>query len=165
MTHFSGYQLCGYPPFFKNQTDNSETKLLRQIVKGKYQFHENFWAHISEEAKHFVSRLMCSDPRLRLTVEEAVNHPWIVRHKGWRGRDSGLWVLLKSIVVILLMFSIFALYFLLLSGYFDIEDHFMARFWNTARSLKVNTSEFLNNIYTSALSLPMSLINVKILTF
>ena len=109
--------------------------------------------------QHFVSRLMCSDPRLRLTVEEAINHPWIVRYKGWRSRDSGLWVLVKSIVVIFLMFSILALYFLLLSGYFDIEDHFMARFWNTARTLRINTSECLNNIYTSVLSLPMSFLN------
>ena len=102
---------------------------------------------------------MCSDPRLRLTVEEAINHPWIVRYKGWRSRDSGLWVLVKSIVVIFAMFSIFALYFLLLSGYFDIEDHFMARFWNTARTLRINTSECFNNIYTSVLSLPMSFLN------
>ena len=63
--------LCGYPPFFKNQQDKSESKLLRQIVKGRYHFHDNFWGHISEEAKHFVSRLMCADPKLRLTAEEA----------------------------------------------------------------------------------------------
>jgi len=152
--------LSGYPPFFKNQQDKSETKLLRQIVKGKYQFHDNFWGHISEEAKHFVSRLMCSDPKLRLTVEEAINHPWIVRYKGWRCRDSGLWVLAKSALVMLVMFSIFVLYFLMLSGYFDIEDHFFARFWHAVCSLKVNTTDFLNNIYSSVLSAPTSLIDV-----
>jgi len=146
--------LCGYPPFFKNQQDKSETKLLRQIVRGKYQFHDNFWGHISEDAKHFVSRLMCSDPKLRLTVEEAINHPWIVRYKGWRSRDSGLWILLKSCVVIVLMFSIFALYFLMLSGYFDIEDHFICRVWQAACSIKAATSGVLSNILSSILRAP-----------
>ena len=146
--------LCGYPPFFKNHQDKSETKLLRQIVRGKYQFHDNFWGHISEDAKHFVSRLMCSDPKLRLTVEEAINHPWIVRYKGWKSRDSGLWILLKSCVVIVLMFSIFALYFLMLSGYFDIEDHFICRVWQAACSIKAATSGVLSNILSSILRAP-----------
>ena len=152
--------LCGYPPFFKNQQDKSESKLLRQIVKGRYHFHDNFWGHISEEAKHFVSRLMCADPKLRLTAEEAISHPWIVRYKSWRGRDSALWVMLKSVVVLLVMFSIFALYFLVLSGYFDIEDHLLSRASKAASHVKVSSSGFFSNILSSILHVPMSLVDV-----
>ena len=124
--------LCGYPPFFKGSEDKSETKLLRQIVRGKYRFHENFWGHISEDAKHFVSRLMCSDPRLRLTVEEALVHPWIIKNKSWKYRDSGLYILLKTLIMITLFFTVLTLYFFILSGYFeiDIQDHFSSRLYH-----------------------------------
>ena len=120
--------LCGYPPFFKNSEDKSEVKLLRQIVRGKYKFHDNFWSHISNDAKHFVSRLMCTDPRLRLTVEEALNHPWIVQHRSWNYRDSGLFILLKSLLIILFFCAILIMYFMVLSGFFDVHDHFLSRF-------------------------------------
>ena len=123
--------LCGYPPFFRDSQDKSETKLLRQIVRGKYKFHENFWGHVSEDAKHFVSRMMCSDPRLRLTVEEALCHPWIIKNKSWRHRDSGIIIILKSLLIIVFFSAVLALYFLILSGYFDLQDHVFMRFNQT----------------------------------
>jgi len=120
--------LCGYPPFFKDSDDKSETKLLRLIVKGKYKFHENFWGHISEDAKHFVSRLMNSDPRLRFNVEEALCHPWLVKNRSWNFGDSGLAIIFKSLMIIVLICAVFAMYFLILSGYFDIQDQLLMRF-------------------------------------
>ena len=119
--------LCGYPPFFKDSGDRSETRLLRKIVRGKYKFHDNFWSHVSEDAKHFVSRLMCADPRLRLTVEEALCHPWIVKNRTWSYKDSCIFILFKSILIILTFCAILSLYFIMLSGYFDVEDHLLSR--------------------------------------
>ena len=123
--------LCGYPPFFKESGDKSETKLLRMIVRGKYKFHDNFWSHVSAEAKHFVSRLMCADPRLRLTVEEALCHPWIVKNRSWNYRDSWLCIVIQSLLYILIFSAVLSLYFIMLTGYFDMQDHLLSRLFQT----------------------------------
>ena len=70
--------LCGFPPFLTDTEEKSETDLLRQIVNGDFNFHADFWDHISEKAKDFVASLLCKDPTLRMTVEEALSHPWIL---------------------------------------------------------------------------------------
>merc|ERR1719384_1931667 len=123
--------LCGYPPFFKDSGDRSETRLLRKIVRGKYKFHDNFWSHVSEDAKHFVSRLMCADPRLRLTVEEALVHPWIIKNQSWNYKDSWLCILIQSLMYILIFTAVLSLYFIMLTGYFDMQDHLLSRLFQT----------------------------------
>lgn len=35
------------------------------------------WNHISESAKDLVRLMLAKDPNNRLTVEEALEHPWI----------------------------------------------------------------------------------------
>ena len=61
-----------------NKTHNQ----VKSYNRGKYKFHENFWDDISIEAKDFVRRLMNVNPSKRLTVEEAMKHPWIIRYTG-----------------------------------------------------------------------------------
>jgi calcium/calmodulin-dependent protein kinase I len=127
--------LCGYPPFFKDSEEKSETALLRQIVRGKYKFHANFWDHISEEGRNFVSRLMCPDPRLRITVEEALNHPWIVKCNKQNYKESAAFIFLQSFLIFVTICAIFSLYFFILSGYFDIESHFLCWLWEAGSSM------------------------------
>ena len=148
--------LCGYPPFFKNSDDKSEVKLLRQIVRGKYKFHDNFWSHISNEAKHFVSRLMCTDPRLRLTVEEALQHPWIIKHKSWSYRDSGIFIIVKSLLIILLLCTILVIYFLMLSGFFDLQDHIFSPVFST-KNIVTGAYNSLFDMFETACSSTSSL--------
>jgi len=68
--------LGGYPPF--NGRNNEETH--RRILEGRYVFHSQEWKNVSIEAKDFINRLLQSDPAKRMTAEEAMNHPWIVRY-------------------------------------------------------------------------------------
>lgn len=65
--------LSGYMPF--NHPDDEETKAA--IRKCKYTMHQERWAHVSEDAKHFVRRLLVLDPSDRLTAKQALDHPWL----------------------------------------------------------------------------------------
>ena len=55
----------------------SQKKLFRNIVMGKYEFEEDSWAHVSEEAKHLVKQLLVTDPSKRLSSREALNSSWM----------------------------------------------------------------------------------------
>lgn len=68
--------LCGYPPF--NGSNNDETH--RAVLRGRYYFSSEDWKDVSGEAKDFVRKLLRLDVRKRMTVEEALNHPWILKH-------------------------------------------------------------------------------------
>ena len=68
--------LCGYPPF--NGNDNNETH--RAISHGIYYFPSREWKVTSRESRGFIRQLLKMDPSKRMTAEDALNHPWIVRH-------------------------------------------------------------------------------------
>jgi len=65
--------LCGYPPFFAP----CRHAILSRIDKTDYAFDPPFWSKISEEAKDFVQRCLRGDPAERMSVPEALAHPWI----------------------------------------------------------------------------------------
>jgi len=48
------------------------------IREGKYYFHRQAWQHISKPAKHLVRHLLQQDPKKRMSLQEALVHPWIV---------------------------------------------------------------------------------------
>ncbi|KAM3172575.1 hypothetical protein ACTXT7_014248 [Hymenolepis weldensis] len=66
--------LVGYPPF---TDDRKDYDLKTQIIRGLYDFPEKFWSGVSESAKDLVSKLICVDPAKRITLEEAIMHPWL----------------------------------------------------------------------------------------
>ena len=68
--------LCGYPPFKGANRDEIHSSVLR----GRYHFPSKEWKGVSREARDFIRRLLQIDPRKRMTVEEALNHPWLGRH-------------------------------------------------------------------------------------
>ena len=59
----------------------SQKELFRNIVMGKYEFEEDSWAHVSEEAKYLVKQLLVTDPSKRLSSREALNSSWM-RQRG-----------------------------------------------------------------------------------
>ncbi|KAM4596393.1 death-associated protein kinase 2a isoform 1-T2 [Fundulus diaphanus] len=65
--------LSGASPFL------GETKqdTLRNITAVNYEFDEEFFGHTSELAKKFISQLLEKDKRKRLTIQDALCHPWI----------------------------------------------------------------------------------------
>ena len=67
--------LGGYPPFH----DDNQKALFKKIKKGEFEFHEEYWEHVSPEAKDFISGLIKVNPKERMTVDDAHSHPWLKR--------------------------------------------------------------------------------------
>eukprot|EP01084_Bolivina_argentea_P115404 205231_1 len=69
--------LCGCPPFSARKGIKT---LYRNILKGNYSFASPIWRHISDEAKDLVKRLLSVDVAQRLSVNEVLSHPWILKY-------------------------------------------------------------------------------------
>jgi calcium/calmodulin-dependent protein kinase I len=67
--------LGGYPPFASPTQNQSE--LLKLITKGNFQFHPDYWNAVSEEAKDLIRGLLNVNASERLTVDQALAHPWV----------------------------------------------------------------------------------------
>jgi serine/threonine protein kinase len=65
--------LGGYPPFI----EQNQRELFRKIRKGQYEFHEEYWGQISQDAKVLISSLLTVNPNKRLTSEESLTNKWI----------------------------------------------------------------------------------------
>jgi len=70
------YELfCGRLPF----EDVSKRALKGKIASGKYKFNGKEWHQVSRGAKQFISTLLHPDPQVRMTVGEALTHPWMTQ--------------------------------------------------------------------------------------
>ena len=66
--------LSGDPPF-NGENDN---EIYRNIVKKKFDFPDNEWKNISNDAKDLISHMLC-DPDKRYTAQEVLQHNWVVK--------------------------------------------------------------------------------------
>ena len=66
--------VSGKPPF-------DDENLGEQVVNGIFEFDGPEFERVSDLAKDLISRLMTVDPKLRLTAQEALDHPWMTAHK------------------------------------------------------------------------------------
>ncbi|OXB71805.1 UNVERIFIED_CONTAM: hypothetical protein H355_004657, partial [Colinus virginianus] len=76
--------LCGYPPF-GGQTDQ---EILKRVERGKYSFDPADWSMVSDEAKSLVKQMLTFEPSKRLSAEEALSHPWIVKFTSHKDEDA-----------------------------------------------------------------------------
>ncbi|XP_026809417.1 serine/threonine-protein kinase GE16371 [Rhopalosiphum maidis] len=66
--------LCGFPPFVSE--NNIQEDLFNDILSGTYGFPEPYWDNVSEEAKDLVCSMLQSNPSLRFSAEDVLDHPW-----------------------------------------------------------------------------------------
>lgn len=66
------YCFSGRLPF----QDSSNQRLKSKILSHRYDFSAKEWTFVSRSAKQFVSSLLHPDPQIRMTANEALNHPW-----------------------------------------------------------------------------------------
>ncbi|XP_047719916.1 death-associated protein kinase 2 isoform X2 [Prionailurus viverrinus] len=65
--------LSGASPFL----GDTKQETLANITAVSYDFDEEFFSQTSELAKDFIRKLLVKETRKRLTIEEALRHPWI----------------------------------------------------------------------------------------
>ncbi|NXA10757.1 DAPK3 kinase, partial [Sapayoa aenigma] len=65
--------LSGASPFL----GETKQETLANITAVNYDFDEEFFSHTSDLAKDFIQKLLVKDTRKRLTIQEALSHPWI----------------------------------------------------------------------------------------
>ncbi|KAL7024200.1 hypothetical protein ACKWTF_012942 [Chironomus riparius] len=64
--------LVGCPPFWHRK----QMIMLRNIMEGKYSFMSPEWSDISEDPKDLIRKCLVVDPEKRITVREALKHPF-----------------------------------------------------------------------------------------
>ncbi|XP_026177571.1 serine/threonine-protein kinase Chk2 isoform X2 [Mastacembelus armatus] len=69
--------LGGYPPFHESFGRQSITD---QIIRGEFTMVQSKWKHVSDQAKDVVRKLLVVDPSKRMTIDEALLHPWLQDH-------------------------------------------------------------------------------------
>ncbi len=67
--------MYGSPPFSEEATWTS-LSLAQQIIQGAYQFEDGVVV-LSDGAKDLIRRTLTLDPAQRITVDEALRHPWL----------------------------------------------------------------------------------------
>ncbi|XP_041966709.1 death-associated protein kinase 2 isoform X1 [Alosa sapidissima] len=69
--------LSGASPFL----GDTKQETLGNISAMNYEFDEEFFGSTSELAKSFIKQLLVKDTRKRMTIQDALNHPWIKSHQ------------------------------------------------------------------------------------
>lgn len=64
--------LGGYAPF-----EGPPDELAQFIIRGDYEFHDKYWADISESAKDMIHGMLQVDPDYRLTATDALSCEWM----------------------------------------------------------------------------------------
>ena len=67
--------VVGCPPF----GGESDKKILSNVQKGVYGKNYSRWKNASNEVKDLIEKLLISDPRKRLTANEALNHNFFIK--------------------------------------------------------------------------------------
>jgi serine/threonine protein kinase len=70
--------LRGKMPF--SGDNGSQTDLFKKVVIGNINLSDERWSNVSFECKDLVKGLLNIKENERLTVDQALNHPWVYRH-------------------------------------------------------------------------------------
>lgn len=80
--------LCGYPPFYGQCGEgcgweqgeachDCQELLFTSIQDGVYQFPEDEWQGVSDNAKDLIKHLLVRNPRKRYSAADVLAHPWV----------------------------------------------------------------------------------------
>ncbi|KAK6354243.1 hypothetical protein TWF730_008655 [Orbilia blumenaviensis] len=67
--------LCGFPPF---SDELAPPNLRDQIKEGRFDYPSPYWDSVGDAALDLIDRMLTVDADERITVEEALEHPWVL---------------------------------------------------------------------------------------
>lgn len=70
--------LAGYPPF----DGSTDREIIENVKRSEFSFAEEIWTLVSSQAKELISKMLVTDPALRISSNEALEHPWVVGNEG-----------------------------------------------------------------------------------
>ncbi|KAL1110551.1 hypothetical protein AAG570_008079, partial [Ranatra chinensis] len=56
---------------------NNDMETLTKVREGFWEFDEEWWKYLSVTARDFITKLLVIDPKDRMSVKEALRHPWL----------------------------------------------------------------------------------------
>ena len=68
--------MCGYPPF----NGKSTREVIQKVKKGSLYFDQMEWGYVSLEAIDFVKALITVKPEERISIDDALEHPWMTKN-------------------------------------------------------------------------------------
>ena len=78
--------LCGYPPF-NGETDED---IYDAILKGKFQFPEEDWDQVSDEAKDLIKKMLKKDVKKRISALDSMQDVWFKKNEEKGNYDKKL---------------------------------------------------------------------------
>jgi len=69
--------LCGKPPF----GGKTNKEIINNVLNSTYSMKSEVWGSVSDEAKDLISKLLERSADMRLTAQEAFDHPWIQQER------------------------------------------------------------------------------------
>jgi mitogen-activated protein kinase-activated protein kinase 2 len=72
--------LCGYPPFYSNHGAPISPGMKKRIRNGQYEFPNEEWSQVSQDAKDLIKGLLNTDPDKRFTIHQVMKNKWISEH-------------------------------------------------------------------------------------
>ncbi|XP_013419371.1 titin homolog isoform X2 [Lingula anatina] len=65
--------VSGLSPF----AGDNDQETFANVIAVDYDFDDECWEQISPDAKDFISKCLVKDTKKRMTIEQALNHPWL----------------------------------------------------------------------------------------
>lgn len=64
--------LCGYPPF----NGDTDIEIMKNVQDGHFQFPDEEWKSISEEAKELIKKMLAYEPAKRISAMDVLQDKW-----------------------------------------------------------------------------------------
>ena len=78
--------LCGYPPF-NGETDD---EIYLDVLKGEFEFPEEDWSEVSDEAKNLIKKMLTKDVNKRISALDSMQDPWFKKFEAKETYDKKL---------------------------------------------------------------------------
>ncbi|CAF1390458.1 unnamed protein product [Didymodactylos carnosus] len=69
--------LCGYPPFYSKHSLPISPGMKTKIRAGEYEFPEEDWCMVSDEAKNLIQAMLTVEPEKRPNIETILKSSWL----------------------------------------------------------------------------------------